>query len=207
MDRYLLYLYTAFAIVYLMLPIAVMILFCFNDPPGKSNFDLARVLARRLAEPVRRARAVRRRAHEPASIAFVSTIVATALGTLIALALVRYEFRGSGATNLLIFLPMATPEIVLGRVAADAVRGDRGPPFFPTNFLTILIAHIMFNISFVVVTVRARLDGFRSPPRGGGDGPRRQRVDDVLEGHLPADPARASWPRPCSPSACRSTTS
>jgi spermidine/putrescine transport system permease protein len=93
-------------------------------------------------------------------VAFISTIVATALGTLIALALVRYNFRGSGLTNGLIFLPMATPEIVLGASLLTMFVAIGRPPFFPTNFLTILIAHIMFNISYVVVTVRARLYGF-----------------------------------------------
>jgi spermidine/putrescine transport system permease protein len=93
-------------------------------------------------------------------IAFASTIVATALGTLIALALVRYDFRGKGAANLLIFLPMATPEIVLGASLLTLFVQLGKPPFFPLNELTILIAHIMFNISYVVVTVRARLAGF-----------------------------------------------
>ncbi|MBA3235899.1 MAG: ABC transporter permease, partial [Chloroflexi bacterium] len=88
-----------------------------------------------------------------------STIVATALGTLIALALVRYQFRGSSSANLLIFLPMATPEIVLGASLLTMFVAIGGPPFFPLNEVTILIAHIMFNISFVVVTVRARLAG------------------------------------------------
>jgi spermidine/putrescine transport system permease protein len=89
-------------------------------------------------------------------IAFISTIAATVLGTLIGLALTRYEFRGRGATNLFIFLPMATPEIVLG-ASLLTMFVSIGQP---RNELTILIAHIMFNISFVVVTVRARLTGF-----------------------------------------------
>ena len=93
-------------------------------------------------------------------IALLSTIVATALGTLIALALVRYQFRGSATTNLLIFLPMATPEIVLGASLLTLFVAIGQPPFFPTNFVTILIAHIMFNISYVVVTVKARLANF-----------------------------------------------
>jgi spermidine/putrescine transport system permease protein len=158
-DRYLLWIYTAFAIIYLMLPVAVMALFSVNDPPGKSNlswhgFSLDAWLdpfgVPGLFDVVRTS----------ILIAFLSTIIATALGTLIALALVRYQFRGSATTNLLIFLPMATPEIVLGASLLTLFVAIGAPPFFPTNFLTILIAHIMFNISFVVVTVRARLSGF-----------------------------------------------
>ena len=142
-----------------MLPVAVMALFSVNDPPGKSNvtwhgFSLDAWLnpfgVPQLFDVVRTSIVV----------ALLSTIVATTLGTLIALALVRYTFRGSAATNILIFLPMATPEIVLGASLLTLFVAIGQPPFFPTNFVTILIAHIMFNISYVVVTVRARLYGF-----------------------------------------------
>ena len=99
-------------------------------------------------------------------IAFASTIVATILGTLIALALVRHRFRGRAATNLLIFLPMSTPEIVLGSslltlfIASNQFAFIPENTFFPLGMHTILIAHIMFNISFVVVVVKARVEGF-----------------------------------------------
>ncbi|MGE4115905.1 MAG: ABC transporter permease, partial [Candidatus Nanopelagicales bacterium] len=88
-------------------------------------------------------------------IAFVSSIVATLLGTLISFALVRHRFKGRTATNLLIFLPMATPEVVLG-ASLLALFLNLGAPL---GFGTIVIAHIMFCISFVVVTVKARLAG------------------------------------------------
>jgi spermidine/putrescine transport system permease protein len=91
-------------------------------------------------------------------IALLASLLATALGTLIALALVRYGFRGRGSTNLLIFLPMATPEIVLG--ASLLTLFISFTSVFPLGFRTILIAHIMFCISYVVVTVKARLIGF-----------------------------------------------
>jgi len=159
MRDHAIYVYTAFAIFYLMLPVLVMALFSFNNPPGKSNvawheFSLDAWLnpfgVPGLADVV----------WTSVTIALLSTIVATALGTLIALALVRYKFRGSATTNTLIFLPMATPELVLGASLLTMFVAIGNPPFFPTNYLTILIAHIMFNISFVVVTVRARLYGF-----------------------------------------------
>ncbi|MGZ6256655.1 MAG: ABC transporter permease, partial [Candidatus Limnocylindria bacterium] len=99
-------------------------------------------------------------------IAIVSTVVATIFGTLIALSLTRYEFRGRGIMNLLIFIPMTAPEIILGASLLTlwvALGTSRGLP-------TILVAHIMFNISYVVVTVRARLIGFnRSLEEAGMD--------------------------------------
>ena len=93
-------------------------------------------------------------------IALLSTLVATTLGTLAALALVRYQFRGRPATSLFIFLPLATPEIILGASLLTLFVAIGKPPFFPLNEFTILIAHITFNISYVIVTVRARLAGF-----------------------------------------------
>jgi spermidine/putrescine transport system permease protein len=155
LSHNLLYLYTAAAIVYLMLPIVVMIVFSFNDPVGKSNFTWVAFSLDAWLNPFG-SLGLEAAVFASLRIAFISTIVATILGTLIGLALTRYAYRGRGATNLFIFLPMATPEIVLG-ASLLTMFVSIGQP---RNELTILIAHIMFNISFVVVTVRARLTGF-----------------------------------------------
>jgi spermidine/putrescine transport system permease protein len=159
LDRYLLVVYTGLAVIYLMLPVAMIILFSFNNPAGKSNvvwqgFTLKYWLNPLGVDGLPQALGL------SLLIAFLSTAIATALGTLIAMALVRYNFRGRRATNALIFLPMATPEIILGASLLTLFVSIGNEPFFPLNFVTILIAHIMFNISFVVVTVRARLAGF-----------------------------------------------
>jgi spermidine/putrescine transport system permease protein len=159
LDRYVVGVYVGIAIVYLMLPVAVMALFSFNDPVGRSNFAWRAFSIDAWLSPFG-VPGLEAAVWTSIRIAFLSTIVATALGTLIALALVRYRFRGSGTANLLIFLPMATPEIILGASLLTMFVAIGQPPFFPLNELTILIAHIMFNISFVVVTVRARLAGF-----------------------------------------------
>ena len=86
----------------------------------------------------------------------LAALIATALGTLVALALTRYRFRGSAAVNLLLVLPLTTPEIVLGASLASLFiqRGVK------RGFATILIAHVMFCLSFVALTVKARLRGF-----------------------------------------------
>jgi spermidine/putrescine transport system permease protein len=90
-------------------------------------------------------------------IGFLATLGATVLGTLAAFALVRHDFHGRSTTNVLIFLPMAAPEIVMGSslLALFVASGFAGQ----LGFWTILIAHIMFCLSFVVVTVRSRLAG------------------------------------------------
>ncbi len=153
--RHVLTAYAVLAFIYLLLPIAVVIAFSFNDPAGRFNYtwqgftldnwrnwDGVPGLTGAMSLSLQ--------------IAALSSIVATTLGTLIALALVRYGFAGRSATNFLIFLPMAAPEIVLGASLLTLFLTLH----FATGFLTILIAHIMFNISFVVVTVKARLVGF-----------------------------------------------
>jgi spermidine/putrescine transport system permease protein len=158
-NRYLLFIYTGAAVIYLMLPVVVMALFSFNDPAGKSNF-VWQGFTLEAWQNIFAVPGLQSAVTLSIGIAFASTAVATVLGTLIALALSRHDFAGRSSTNLFIFLPMATPEIVLGASLLTLFVAIGSPPFFPLSFVTILIAHIMFNISFVVVTVRARLSGF-----------------------------------------------
>jgi len=153
--RHVLTVYSFLFFAYLLLPIAIVIAFSFNRPAGKFNYTWQGFTWDNWkywdGVPGIRGAVVL-----SLEIALLASIVATILGTLMALALVRYGFRGRSATNILIFLPLSTPEIVLGAslltlfLNLNAVFG----------FWTILIAHIMFCISFAVVTVKARLVGF-----------------------------------------------
>ncbi len=158
-DRFLLFVYTGLAVIYLLLPVAIIILFSFNKPAGRRNFVWQEFSLDAWLHPFA-VPGLASAVELSLLIAFVSTLVATLLGTLMALALVRYDFRGKRLTNSLIFLPMATPEIVMGASLLTLYVSVGNPPFFPLNLVTILIAHILFNISYVVVTVRARLVGF-----------------------------------------------
>src|SRR6185369_16261193 len=158
-DKYLLYSYTGLAIIYLLLPVAMIILFSFNDPIGRRNFVWQKFSLDAWLDPLG-VPGLAQAVGLSLFIAVASTAVATVLGTLMALALVRYEFRSKRLTDNLIFLPMATPEIVMGASLLTLFVSFGGPPFFPLSLLTILVAHILFNISYVVVTVRARLSGF-----------------------------------------------
>jgi spermidine/putrescine transport system permease protein len=147
--------YTAIAVGYLFLPIGVMILFGFNDPKGKFNYTWQGFTLEHYTS-VFAIPALTDAMRSSLVIATVSTIIATTLGTLIGLALARYRFRGRSPLNLLIFLPMATPEVVLGASLLSMFVAIG----FARDITTITIAHVMFNISYVVVTVRARLAGF-----------------------------------------------
>jgi spermidine/putrescine transport system permease protein len=148
-------LFALLAFAYLLVPIAIVILFSFNDPAGRRNLTWQGFTLENWAHPFAYPD-LRGAVELSLQIAALASIGATALGTAIALALVRYRFRGRGATGLLVFLPMATPEIVMGSSLLTLFLNYG----FPLGFATILIAHVMFNISYVVVTVRARLAGF-----------------------------------------------
>ncbi len=144
------------AMIYMLLPIAVIAVFSFNDPTGRYNFEWVGFTTKYWQDPF---------AITPLTdslitsiqLAFLTSIGATILGTLIAIALVRYNFFGRKAANLLIVIPMATPEVVIG---ASLLSFFLTTGFFKLGFTTLLIAHIMFSISFVVIVVRSRLIGF-----------------------------------------------
>jgi spermidine/putrescine transport system permease protein len=147
--------YALLAFAYLLLPIAIVIAFSFNDPAGRFNYTWQGFTLRNWTN-WNGVPGLTDAMSLSLQIAAIAAVVSTALGTLIALALVRYGFRGRGATNLLVFLPMSTPEIVLGASLLALFLTMN----VATGFATISIAHIMFCVSYVVVTVKARLVGF-----------------------------------------------
>jgi len=143
------------ALVYLMFPIVVVIVFSFNDPAGRYNYTWEGFTTEHWTEPFGPP-FLGDAVVTSIKIGLLATIASVILGTLVALALVRYYFRGRSTTNLLIFVPLTAPEIVLGASLLTLFL-NLGTAL---GFWTIVIAHIMFCISFVVVTVRARLVGF-----------------------------------------------
>ena len=153
--RHLLTAYAALALVYLFLPVAVVIAFSFNNPKGRFNYTWDGFTFNNWTHPFG-VPGIGSAIRISLEIAALSSLAATALGTLMALALARYRFRGRGVVNLLIFVPLTTPEIVMGSSLLTLFLNQN----VNTGFVTILIAHIMFNISYVVVTVKARLAGF-----------------------------------------------
>jgi spermidine/putrescine transport system permease protein len=157
LDRWVLPIYALLAVLYLALPVMVMILFSFNDA-GRSNLTWVGFSIDAWLNPLGRP-GLQSAVTNSLIIAILATIVSTILGVLIGLALVRHTFRGRAITNLLIFLPMSTPEIVMGTSLLTLYLQVPGV-LFPLDIKTILIAHIMFCISFVVVTMKARLQGF-----------------------------------------------
>ncbi len=143
-------------LVYTFIPIFVVVLMSFNDPASRLVYRFDRFTLQNWLNPCEDPSMCEALVRS-VEIGFLATFASTLLGTLAAFALVRHQFVGRSSMNLLIFLPMATPEIVMGSslLALFVAAGFAGQ----LGFWTILIAHIMFCLSFVVVTVRARLAG------------------------------------------------
>jgi spermidine/putrescine transport system permease protein len=144
------------ALVYMFIPVLLVVVFSFNDPTGKFNYTWNQFTTAAWTN-VWQDQNIVDAVTLSLQIALVAMLVATVLGSLIAFAIGRHRFKGRAGTNLLIFMPMATPEVVMGSslltlFVAVGVEWALGPS-------TITIAHIMFCISFVVVTVKARIAG------------------------------------------------
>jgi spermidine/putrescine transport system permease protein len=141
-------------LAYMFVPVFVVMALSFNEPKSRLAYTFDKFTLNNWLHPCAigdMCTAV----GVSLKIGILATIGSTLIGSLMAFAIVRHRFHGRAVTNLLIFLPMASPEVVLGSSLLTLFVAMR----FPLGFWTILIAHIMFCISFVVVTVKARLSG------------------------------------------------
>ena len=149
--------YAGLAVLYMLIPIGVIALFSFAETPkDKLNFAINDGFTLEYWQHAFGIEELNDALRTSLELAALSTVISTAIGTLMALALVRYDFFGRRASNLLIILPMATPEIVMGASLLSLFIFYSAP----LGFTTLLIAHVMFCISFVVIVVRSRLIGF-----------------------------------------------
>jgi spermidine/putrescine transport system permease protein len=154
-SRYALAVYAGLVLFYLFIPIAVMVIFSFNKPKGQRNYEWNEFSFDAWTDPFKYPE-FKDALIKSLWVAAIATLVATLLGTALSLALVKYRFSGKGFINTLVIMPLTMPEIVLGFsllslfVFADVRRG----------FWTIVIAHVMFCVSYVATTVKARIRGF-----------------------------------------------
>ncbi|MCU1544416.1 MAG: transporter, permease protein [Microbacteriaceae bacterium] len=150
-GRYAIWIYSSLALVFLLVPIAYTIVFSFNDS-RRSNIVWRGFTLDNWSQ-VCASQGVCQAFANSLVVGVVATVLATVLGTMIAIALVRFRFPFRNSTTLLLFLPMATPEVVLGAgLAAEFLTAG-----VQKGIVTVILAHTMFCISFVVVTVRARV--------------------------------------------------
>ena len=146
----------ALVVLYLLIPIVVIFVFSFNDPAGRYNYTWVGFTFEHWAHAFSREE-LTDALLTSLKLAFLATAISTIIGTMMALALVRHQFFGRRLANFLIVIPMATPEVVMGAALLSFFLILGSPAL---GFQTLLIAHIMFCISFVVVVVRSRLIGF-----------------------------------------------
>jgi spermidine/putrescine transport system permease protein len=151
----LLRLVAALVLLYLFLPIFVIILFSFNKPVGKFNYSWEGFTLANWADPFKYP-PLTQALKLSLNVAAVSTAIALVLGTLVAIALVRQRWRGQRAVDTFLILPLTAPEVVMG-AALLTLFLDLS---WPAGYTTILIAHIAFEVSFIAMTVRARVRGF-----------------------------------------------
>jgi spermidine/putrescine transport system permease protein len=142
------------AFVYMLLPNVVVVLFSFNDPAGRYNYTWQTFSLDAWLDPCAPTGLCSSLALS-LRIGLLATLLSTVLGTLAAFAMARHRYRGRATSNVLVFLPMATPEVVMGSSLLTLFVALQ----VPLGATTILIAHIMFSISFVIVTVKARIAG------------------------------------------------
>src|ERR687890_1981194 len=146
--------WSVLALLYLFIPVFIVVLFSFNDNQGRFNFTWQGFTLRHWEHPFADpdlAKALT----TSLEIAVIATFIATALGTFMAMALVRYRFRFRTTVDFFVFMPLSSPEVVLGAALLAMFLTLN----INTGFVTIVIAHVMFTVSYVVVTVKARLEG------------------------------------------------
>jgi len=142
-------------LLFLFIPILVIIVFSFNSPAGKFNYTWQGFTLENWAHPFKYP-ALTSALKLSLNVAAVSTAIALVLGTLVAIALVRQRFRGSKAIDTFLVLPLTSPEVVMGASLLTLFLSMG----WATGYVTILIAHVAFEISFIAMTVRARIRGF-----------------------------------------------
>lgn len=152
-ERFLLAAHSVLVFLFLWAPILVLVVFSFNRGKQTAQWQgftldwYEKLLAN---EQIHGA------VKNSLITATVTTVVATMVGTLVALALGRWRFRGKGFTQVLLYLPIIIPEIVIGAalVTFFGVVGWR------LSLGTVILGHIVFSTSYVAIVVRARLSGF-----------------------------------------------
>ena len=154
-GRIALIIWSVFGFVFLFTPIVVTVIYSFNEPAGKYNYIWNKFSLAAWQDPFKYSELTDSLVYS-LKVAFVVTLLATVLGTLMGMAMVKYKFRAKGLLGAVIVLPLTMPEVVMGFSLLTlfvTLNWSRG-------FVTIIIAQVMFSVSYVATTVRARIRGF-----------------------------------------------
>lgn len=144
--------YAALVLLFLYLPIGVVMLFSFNTSRRNIVFQgFTLEWYGKMLQNTRLTDALQ----NTLIVAAASTLIAVVVGTIGAYGLVKYQFKGKGILDALLYIPVVIPEIILGIALLAIFSISR----LPLGLLTLIIAHATFSIPFVVFTVKARLNG------------------------------------------------
>ena len=154
LGTWLLYIVTILGFAYLFVPIVTIAVFTFNKPAGKFNTTWQEFTLDNWRHAFERTDYLNAFG-ESIKVAAIACTIATAVGALVALAITRYRMKGGAAINLLLILPLTTPEIVMGASLFTLFFNQS----VNRGFGTIVIAHVLFCVSFVALTVKARMRG------------------------------------------------
>ncbi|ENJ9653792.1 TPA: extracellular solute-binding protein [Clostridium botulinum] len=147
--------YATLVYIFLYLPIFVLVVFSFNKSKLNATFTgFTLDWYKNLINNVQILEALK----NSLIIAFISTFFAVIIGTLAAIGMYRYKFKGKRAMEGLLYIPVVIPEIVMG-ISMLAFFSSLN---LSAGLITLILAHITFCISYVIIVVRARLDGFDS---------------------------------------------
>lgn len=149
-----LWLASGLVLAFIFLPIFVIVAFSFNKPVGRFNYTWHGFTLENWADPFKYP-ALTEALRLSLLVAGVSTAIALVLGSMLAIALVRRRFRASTAVESFLVLPLTAPEVVMGAALLTLFLNLH----WPTGTATIIVAHVAFQISFIAITVRARLRG------------------------------------------------
>jgi spermidine/putrescine transport system permease protein len=147
--------YAALVLVFLFVPIGLMVVFSFNQPRGQRNYEWHKFSLNAWKDPFKYPE-LKHALFKSLQIGGLATLIAVFIGTLMALALVKYRFTGKSLVNTIIVLPLTMPEVVMGFSLLTLFVNLK----WTTGFWTIVIAHVMFCVSYVATTVKARIRGF-----------------------------------------------
>jgi spermidine/putrescine transport system permease protein len=142
--------------VFLLAPNAVMLVMSFNSPIGKYNYIWHQFSTEAWQHPCE-VGDICQHMGLSLEIGVVAMVASTVLGTMAAFAMSRHRFRARTGVNILLFLPMAAPEIIMGATLLTLFYSTIGSGSL--GFWTITVGHVMFCLSYVVVTVKSRLAG------------------------------------------------
>lgn len=153
-GTYVLYVVAVLGFLYLFIPLFTILQYSFNDQSGKRNLDWNGFTLHNWAHAFQSSGYIDA-LKESVKVALVACILATVVGALVALAITRYKMKGGAFINMMLVIPLTTPEIVMG-ASLFTLFFNQG---VTRGFATVVIAHTLFCVSFVALTVKARIRG------------------------------------------------